>query len=270
MHQAIWDPHQYLRHSSHRTRPFRDLLAHIPELPGTPPKIADLGCGPGNVTILLANRWPDADITGLDNSAEMLANAKQQYAGKTPGGGTLHFRHTDAATWLPDQAYDLIVSNAALQWVPNHPEMITRWIDSLAPGGTFALQVPGNFDAPSHALLDDLCDAPQWHHRLKGQSRRYIHILDPAGYLKLFDSLDCTAEAWETTYVQHLQGEDPVLEWTKGTALRPILTALADDPPAQKEFLTQYRDLLRKAYPSGPRGTAFPFRRIFAVATKKN
>ncbi|MCQ4080538.1 trans-aconitate 2-methyltransferase [Streptomyces sp. RB6PN25] len=269
MHQATWDPHQYLRHSGHRTRPFRDLLARIPELPGTPPKIADLGCGPGNVTVQLADRWPDADITGLDSSAEMLASA-EQYAGRTPSGGTVRFRHTDAAVWIPDQAYDLIVSNAALQWVPNHPDMIPHWVGSLAPGGTFALQVPGNFDAPSHALLAELCDAPQWHDRLKGHGRRYVHILEPAGYLELFDSLGCTVDAWETTYVQLLHGEDPVLEWTKGTALRPVLTALADDPPAREEFLAQYRDLLRKAYPSGPRGTAFPFRRIFAVATKRS
>jgi trans-aconitate 2-methyltransferase len=267
MHQATWDPQQYLRHSGHRTRPFHDLLARIPELPASPPKIADLGCGPGNVTILLARRWADADITGLDSSAEMLASA-QQYAGTTPGGGALHFRHADAATWLPDQAYDLIVSNAALQWVPHHPDMIPRWVESLTPGGTFALQVPANFHAPSHALLDELCDAPQWHDRLKEQGRRYVHVLDPTGYLELFDSLGCTVHTWETTYVQLLHGEDPVLEWTKGTALRPVLTALADDPPARAEFLAQYCDQLRKAYPSGPRGTAFPFRRIFAVATK--
>ncbi len=269
MHQATWDPQQYLRHAHHRTRPFRDLLARIAELPGNPPRIADLGCGPGNVTALLADRWPSAHITGLDNSPEMLARA-EQYAGETAGGGTLRFRHADAATWTPDDTYDLIVTNAALQWVPNHPDMIPSWVDALAPGGTFALQVPGNFTSPSHALLAELCESPEWRDRLKGHGRGYVHILEPAGYLELLDGLDCAVDAWETTYVQLLAGEDPVLEWTKGTALRPVLTALEAEPEARDEFLAQYRDLLRKAYPSGPRGTVFPFRRIFAVATRKS
>ncbi|PWI46026.1 trans-aconitate 2-methyltransferase [Streptomyces sp. ICBB 8177] len=269
MHQATWDPQQYLRHAGHRTRPFHDLLHRIPAIPGNPPRIADLGCGPGNVTTLLADRWPDARVTGLDSSAEMLATA-EQYAGLTPGGGRLSFRWADAATWIPDRPYDLIVSSAALQWVPNHPDMIPTWIDSLAPGGTFALQVPGNFTSPSHALLDDLCDAPQWRDRLGGHGRRYTHILDAAGYLELLSGLDCVVDAWETTYVQLLTGEDPVLDWTKGTALRPVLTALAGDEEAQHEFVAQYRDLLRKAYPPGPRGTVFPFRRIFAIATRRD
>ncbi len=269
MQQATWDPQQYLRHSGHRTRPFHDLLARIPALPGHPPHIADLGCGPGNVTAVLADRWPDAHITGLDSSTEMLATA-QRLAGPTHGGGTLGFRPADAATWTPDRAYDLIVSNAALQWVPNHPDMIPAWVHSLTPGGTLAIQVPGNFTSPSHALLDELCDAPEWRRRLGGHGRRYTHILDTTGYLELLSGLDCTVDAWETTYVQLLAGEDPVLSWTKGTALRPVLTALADDPEASAEFVTQYRDLLRKAYPPGPHGTVFPFRRIFATATRSN
>ncbi|MCQ4042230.1 trans-aconitate 2-methyltransferase [Streptantibioticus rubrisoli] len=269
MHQATWDPQQYLRHAGHRTRPFHDLLNRIPELPHNPAHIADLGCGPGNVTAILADRWPNARITGLDSSPHML-EAAQEYAGPTPGGGSIQFQPADAATWTPDTTYDLIVSNAALQWVPNHPDMIPTWIDALTPGGTLALQVPGNFTSPSHALLAELCDAPQWRAKLAGHGRGYVHILEPAGYLELFDTLDCTVDAWETTYVQLLPGEDPVLEWTKGTALRPILTALEDDPATRDEFIAQYRDLLRKAYPTGPRGTAFPFRRIFAVATKKS
>ncbi|GAA3191375.1 MULTISPECIES: trans-aconitate 2-methyltransferase [Streptomyces] len=264
-----WDPQQYLRHAAHRSRPFHDLLARIPELParGRPARIADLGCGPGNVTTLLAGRWPDAHITGLDSSPQMLAEAAA-LAGPTPGGGRLDFAAADAADWTPAERFDLIVSNAALQWVPNHPESFGRWLDALTPGGTFAFQVPGNFTAPSHALLGELCEAPQWRDRLADKGRRYVHILQPADYLDLLADLGCTADVWETTYVQLLQGEDPVLDWVKGTALRPVLTALADDPPAREEFLAQYRDLLRKAYPTGRHGTAFPFRRIFAVARR--
>ncbi|MFD7232694.1 trans-aconitate 2-methyltransferase [Streptomyces sp. NPDC059881] len=271
MHSVpTWDPQQYLRHSGHRTRPFLDLLARIPELPhGTrPARIADLGCGPGNVTVLLADRWPDARITGFDLSPEMLARAEKEYAGPTAGGGLLDFRPADAAHWTPDEPYDLIVSNAALQWVPSHPESFATWIDGLAPGGTLAFQVPGNFTSPSHALLGELCDAPQWRDRLDGQGRRFVHVLEPADYLIRLADLGCATDTWETTYLQLLTGEDPVLDWVKGTALRPVLTALERDEEATEEFLTQYRDLLRKAYPPGPHGTVFPFRRIFAVARK--
>ncbi|GAA2341606.1 trans-aconitate 2-methyltransferase [Streptomyces caniferus] len=270
MHDApTWDPQQYLRHSGHRTRPFHDLLARIPDLPrrGRPARIGDLGCGPGNVTTELAARWPDAHITGYDNSAEMLKEA-EAYAGPTPGGGHLDFAFADAADWAPDETYDLIVSNAALQWVPNHPESFARWIEALAPGGTFAFQVPGNFTSPSHALLGELCDAPQWRERLDTHGRRFVHILEPADYLEHLADLGCATDVWETTYVQLLQGDDPVLDWVKGTALRPVLTALENDQAAREAFLAEYRDALRKAYPTGPHGTVFPFRRIFAVARK--
>ncbi|MER7733233.1 trans-aconitate 2-methyltransferase [Streptomyces erythrochromogenes] len=264
-----WDPQQYLRHAGHRTRPFLDLLTRIPELPNRPARIADLGCGPGNVTELLTTRWPEAAITGFDLSPEMLRRATEQYAGPTAGGGSLDFRHGDIAGWLPEEPYDLIVSNAALQWVPGHPGSFGAWINGLRPGGTFAFQIPGNFTAPSHALLAELCDTPRWRSRLAGHGARYIHLLEPAEYLARFTALGCEADVWETTYHQLLQGPDPVLDWVKGTALRPVLTALGDDREAVDAFLAEYRDRLRTAYPSGPRGTVFPFRRIFAVARKE-
>jgi trans-aconitate 2-methyltransferase len=262
-----WDPQQYLRHATHRTRPFLDLLARIPALPGAAaPRIADIGCGPGNVTALLADRWPGARITGFDSSREML-EAAARYAGPTPGGGRLDFRRADAAHWTPEERYDLIVSNAALQWVPGHADRFPQWLDRVTPGGTLAFQVPGNFTAPSHALLAELCDTPRWRDRLDGHGSRYVHILSPHAYLERLTGLGCdVVDVWESTYVQLLQGEDPVLEWTKGTALRPVLTVLDEDRTAVREFVAQYRDLLRKAYPTGPHGTVFPFRRIFAVA----
>ncbi|MEV5972604.1 trans-aconitate 2-methyltransferase [Streptomyces sp. NPDC051921] len=265
-----WDPQQYLRHSSHRTRPFLDLLARIPQLPNQarPARIADLGCGPGNVTVLLAERWPDAHITGFDLSPEMLERAEKDWAGTTEGGGWLDFRPADAAHWTPEEPYDLIVSNAALQWVPNHPESFAIWIDGLRPGGTFAFQVPGNFTSPSHALLGELCESPEWRDRVGDQGRRFVHILEPGEYLQRLADLGCETDVWETTYHQTLVGEDPVLDWVKGTALRPVLTALRDDPAATEAFLAQYRERLREVYPPGPHGTAFPFRRIFAVARK--
>lgn len=142
-----WDPHQYLRHAAHRARPFADLLAQVTDLPADPARIADLGCGPGNVTVQLAERWPTAHITGYDNSAEMLAEA-QEHAGPTPGGGRLDFAHADLTDWTPTETYDLIASNAALQWVPGHLEALPGWLDALAPGGTLAVQMPDNIDAP--------------------------------------------------------------------------------------------------------------------------
>jgi trans-aconitate 2-methyltransferase len=264
-----WDPQQYLRHATLRTRPFLDLLTRITDLPGgSSPRVADIGCGPGNVTALLADRWPGARITGYDTSRDML-QAARRYAGPTPGGGSLEFRPGDAATWTPGEPYDLIVSNAALQWVPGHADRFSSWLAGITPGGTLAFQVPGNFDAPSHALFGELCESPQWRSRLGAHGRSYVHVLSPAGYLERLTGLGFeSVDVWETTYVQLLQGEDPVLEWTKGTALRPVLTELGDDETAVKEFVGQYRELLREAYPAGPHGTVFPFRRIFAVARK--
>ncbi|MFE0173696.1 trans-aconitate 2-methyltransferase [Streptomyces sp. NPDC059002] len=268
---TTWDPRQYLRHSDHRARPFVDLLARVPELPaadGRPPRIADLGCGPGNVTRLLADRWPTAHITGFDNSPEMLARA-DRLAGPTDGGGRLDFAQADAADWAPAPGtYDLILSNATLQWVPGHPGSFPAWISALVPGGTFALQVPGNFDAPSHVLMRELSETDRWRDRLGGLLRHADAVLAPGAYLERLADLGCEVDAWETTYQHLLAGEDPVLDWVKGTGLRPVLTALADDAAATEAFLTEYRELLRKAYPATEHGTVFPFRRVFAVARK--
>jgi trans-aconitate 2-methyltransferase len=266
MTSPAWDPAQYLRHADHRARPFTDLLARVPDLPADRPVIADLGCGPGNVTALLAARWPTAHITGYDTSSDMLDKARAEHAGPTPGGGHLDFAHADVRTWTPAQPYDLIVSNATLQWVPGHVERFGEWVGGLAPGGTFAFQVPGNFDSPSHRLMRELAEPAG----LSDTLRHDDAVLPPQAYLAALADLGCAADVWETTYIHLLQGQDPVLDWVKGTGLRPVLTALADDPKARDAFLTEYREALREAYPAGPHGTAFPFRRIFAVARKES
>ncbi|MFE4665098.1 trans-aconitate 2-methyltransferase [Streptomyces sp. NPDC056716] len=263
MTAPVWDPAQYLRHAGHRARPFADLLARVPDLPAQRPRIADLGCGPGTVTTALAARWPGAHITGYDNSPQMLADA-HRHAGPTPGGGSLDFAVADARTWTPDETHDLIISNATLQWVPGHLDRFSDWIAALAPGGTFAFQVPGNFDAPSHRLMRELA-APD--PRLTAALRHDSAVRTPAAYLAALAGLGCAADVWETTYLHLLQGEDPVLDWVKGTGLRPILTELADDDEAREAFLTAYGSRLREAYPATPHGTPFPFRRIFAVAS---
>ncbi|WP_263169222.1 trans-aconitate 2-methyltransferase [Streptomyces sp. SCSIO ZS0520] len=269
-----WDPGQYLRHSGHRGRPFHDLLAQVPPLPAAgnaAPRLADLGCGPGHLTGILAERWPTARITGLDNSAAMLDRAREAHQGPTGGGGTVEFRYADAATWAPDPAepYDLIVSNATLQWVPGHADRFADWLAGIRPGGTFAFQVPGNFGAPSHALMRQLATSLRWSARLGDILRHEDAVLTPADYLERLSALGCRADVWETTYLHQLEGEDPVLDWVKGTGLRPVLTALDDDPGAREDFLAEYRTLLREAYPRTAHGTVLPFRRIFAVARRE-
>lgn len=267
MTTATWDPELYLRHAGHRARPLHDLLARVPALPSAAPRIADLGCGPGGPTALLAERWPAARITGYDNSPAMLAAARE-YAGPTPGGGTLDFAHAAIADWQPAGGHQLIISNAALQWVPDHAERFPDWLDALVPGGVLAFQVPGNFDSPSHALLRELCLGARWRDRLGGVLRGPAPVLTPEGYFAGLAGPGRSADVWETTYLQPLSGQDPVLEWVRGTALRPVLDALDGDPRATEEFLGEYRELLRAAYPPGPHGTLFPFRRIFAVVRK--
>ncbi|MFF3304060.1 trans-aconitate 2-methyltransferase [Streptomyces sp. NPDC002908] len=261
MTPPTWDPLQYLRHADHRTRPFHDLLARIGPLPHEPaPRIADLGCGAGNVTAVLAERWPDARVTGYDTSPQMLERARTTHAGPR-----LDFTEADAATWTPTETYDLIVSNALLQWVPGHTDRFPHWLDALTPGGTLAFQIPGNFGAPSHTLMRELAESPRWHDRLGGLLRHEDAVHSPAAYLEHLTAPGRTVDVWETTYLHLLQGEDPVLDWVKGTGLRPLLDALTDDPGARDAFLAEYRDLLRTAYPAGRHGTVFPFRRIFAV-----
>ena len=290
MTSPVWDPHQYLRHAGPRARPVHDLLARVPALPDEDaPRIADLGCGPGGPSVPLTTRWPGGHITGYDNSPAMLHEARA-YAGKTSAGGSLDFAHADLATWrpAPGEQFDLIFSNAALQWVlpaegkgrvltegkgraPGHPGLFPVWIDALRTGGVLAFQVPGNFHSPSHTLLLELRNSPRWRGRL-GTGHRGDTVLDPAGYLAALAPLGCEVDAWETTYSHVLHGENPVLDWVKGTALRPVLTLLEDDPAAREEFLTEYGQLLREAYPplpaGVPHGTVLPFRRVFVVATK--
>ncbi|GAQ57658.1 trans-aconitate 2-methyltransferase [Streptomyces acidiscabies] len=259
MTSPSWDPAQYLRHADHRARPFTDLLARIPGLPAPRPRIADLGCGPGNMTRLLTERWPTARVTGYDNSPQMLADAAA-YA--TPD---LDFAHADLTTWAPTEPYDLLISNAALHWVPGHLDALPAWLDALTPGGTLAFQVPDNIDAPLHALMRDLANTPRWKSRLADVLRPESSVHAPEVYLA---RLGGTADIWQTTYLHVLPGPDPVLDWVKGTGLRPALDTLADDPEAREAFVTEYRDLLRQAYPPQPYGTVLPFRRLFAVATK--
>jgi trans-aconitate 2-methyltransferase len=263
---AVWDPAQYGIFGDERGRAFAELVARAASRPftpspsGGPRRITDLGCGSGELTAGLARRWPGAVIDAIDSSAEMIEAAR---AHAIPG--RLRFAVGDVAGWKPATPPDLIVSNAVLHWIPGHTELLPRWAGALAPGGRLAFQVPGNHDAPSHTLLRGLCESPRWRDRLGGLTRPRP-VLDPAGYLDLLAGHGCSVDAWETTYAQVLQGEDAVLEWVKGTALRPVLAALG--PAETPDFLSEYGALLREAYPPAPYGTVFPFRRVFVIADR--
>lgn len=252
----VWDPAQYGRYADERSRPFFELTGRVRAT--NPATVVDLGCGPGDLTATLAERWPAADVTGVDSSPEMIDRARRL------AGDRLAFVQADAATWAPETPPDVIVSNALFQWVPGHRAVLTRLAAALAPGGFLAFQVPGNFGAPSHALLRELCRTPRWRDRL-ADAVRDAPVDEPTGYLDLLARAGCAVDAWETTYLHLLPGEDAVLEWVKGTALRPVLTRLTD-PGDREAFLTEYRAALREAYPPRPYGTVFPFRRLFAVA----
>ncbi|MFF4283536.1 methyltransferase domain-containing protein [Streptomyces kronopolitis] len=265
-----WDPEQYIRHADPRGRPFRDLVDRVPLK--APNRVVDLGCGPGNVTATLAGRWPNAHITGLDNSPAMI-DAALSFAAPNPSGtGHLDFRVADIDSYAPEQdgAVDLLLSNAALQWVPDHLALLPAWLEALPANGVLAFQVPGNFDAPNHTLLTTLRNSTRWRSLLGDTTNAASFVpavRKPTEYLDLFASRGVVADVWETTYYHVLSGENPVMDWMMGTGLRPVLTVLTD-PAEREEFLTEYKAGLAQAYPAAPYGTVLPYRRVFVIAVK--
>ena len=262
----MWDPGQYLRYADERSRPLFDLMGRVRA--DRPRRVVDLGCGPGQLTVTLASRWPEAEIQGIDSSAEMIAAARQLQAAARSGsasGGQVSFALGDVADWQAARPADVIVSNAVLQWVPGHLQLLSRWTGMLAAGGTLAFQVPGNFDQPSHAILRELAASARWRPLLAG-AQLNRQSADPAQYADLLGRAGCEVDAWETTYLHVLHGDDPVLDWYKGSGLRPVLAAL----PAELsgDFLAAYGPRLREAYLAAPYGTPFPFRRVFVVARR--
>ena len=253
----MWDAGQYLRFGGERARPFFDLTAAITAT--EPGFVADLGCGPGNLTEALAWRWPGATVVGVDNSPEMIAAAR---ASAADGGGRLRFELGDVRDWRPERPVDVLTCNAVLQWVPGHQELLLGWADLLAPNGWLAFQLPGNLDQPSHAIVRELAESPRWR-ALLADAELNRQAGDPADYVELLARPGYQVDAWETSYLHVLPGDDPVLEWTKGTTLRPVLAVLDDERAAA--FLGEYGQRLREVYRPRPFGTIFPFRRVFAV-----
>jgi trans-aconitate 2-methyltransferase len=248
-----WDPAQYARYADERSRPFFELTARIGA--EHPQHVVDLGCGSGELTATLAERWPEAQIRGLDSSHEMIERA--------PRDRGVDFAVAQAQDF-DATGIDVLVSNAMLQWVPDHQGLLARWGEEIAADGWIAFQVPANFDAPSHRLMRELAASPRWSDKLAGVLRHADAVADPTEYLDLLATSGFTVDAWQTEYEHVLTGEDPVLQWVRGTGLRPVLTAL--DPPDADEFEREYAQALRDAYPSHPYGTVFSFRRTFVVA----
>lgn len=257
-----WDPQQYERFGDHRTRPFFDLLGRVGAT--NPQRVIDLGCGNGPTTLALAERWPAATVVGVDSSADMLDRARD-----LDRDHRVQWEQGDIADWSVDPSGrpDVVITNAALQWVPSHREAIARWLDQLAPGGWFAMQVPGNFDAPSHRIIREVAGAQPDGERLLANYRMTSPVDDPERYADLLAERCVYVDAWETTYLQLLDPESaqehPVLEWVKGTALRPLLDQL--DTAGQERLLADLRPALAEAYPRRSYGVPFAFRRVFAV-----
>lgn len=269
MSAPTWDPQVYSRYAEDRSRAFFDLVGRIGA--DQPRRVLDLGCGTGRLTASLAERWPSATVLGIDNSATMLESAREHTSDR------VSFAVGDLSTYVPPTDADVVVSNAAYQWVEDNPGLIQRIGVGLQPGAWMAVQVPGNFRGPSHEEIRSLLAEPQWQDATGGLVLRDDPVLTAFEYGDALAETGLEVDSWETTYNQVLTGPDPVLEWVKGTALQPILTRLSDptlgDATAPldlgtdraEEFLTQLGARLRAAYPARSYGTVFPFRRIFIV-----
>ncbi len=250
----MWDPGAYAEFGEHRLRPWHDLMARVGA--ALPRRVVDVGCGPGDATVLLAARWPGATLEAFDSSPEMVSAARAR---------GVDARVRDLRQWLPASDTDVLVSNAVLQWVPEHVELLKAWVRVLPGGGWLAVQVPGNFTAPSHTLIRELAAQPRWAPRLAGVLRGAETVHPVRHYAELLTAAGCAVDAWETSYLQRLDSADPVLAWVTGTALRPVRAALDDD--AWARFRAELAPMLRDAYPPGSDGaTWLPFRRVFVVA----
>lgn len=252
-----WRAQQYAMFENERTRPVKDLLAAVSATQAR--FVVDIGCGPGNSTEVLAAYVPGVTVIGLDSSVDMIAAARKRLP-------QFRFELADIATWDSEGPYDLILANAVLQWVPAHETLFPRLISKLASGGSLAVQMPDNLDEPAHRLLREVAATGSWAGKLKGAERTLRH--DANWYYSLLKPLCTRVDVWRTIYYHPLAGgASAVVEWFKGSALRPLL-ALLDDSE-QIAFLERYQAAVTIAYPALADGTVLlPFPRLFIVATR--
>lgn len=254
---SSWSPSHYLRFEDERTRPPRDLLAQVPLADAK--RIVDIGCGPGNSTELLAERFPDAEIVGLDSSAEMLVSARQRLPDAT-------FVEADIARWSPQEPVDLLFANAVFQWVPDHLSVLARLLECLRPGAVLAIQVPDNANEPSHRLMSDVVRAGPWRDRLESARLRDA-IPEPTAYYDRLKPMSAGFDMWHTLYNHPLDGPDAIADMFASTGLRPYLALLSAGERAA--FLDDYRQRIAKAYPPLVDGRVLlRFPRLFIVAVR--
>jgi trans-aconitate 2-methyltransferase len=254
-----WDAEQYLRFNDERTRPCRELAARIAI--AVPDRVIDLGCGPGNSTSVLAERWSKTELTGLDSSPEMIAAARQTHTHLTWLVG-------DIAAWANKnhQTYDIVFSNAALQWVDDHATLFPKLLTHVVAGGALAIQMPANYDAPAHRIMRELAASEDWRDYFPADGIREWHVHDLATYCDILAPVAAKVDFWQTEYLHIMEDAAAIVEWYKGTGLRPFLDALANDQQ-RSGFTAQYLEGIRRAYPVRRDGRViFPFRRLFLIA----
>jgi trans-aconitate 2-methyltransferase len=255
-----WSPAQYTRFEDDRTRPVRDLVAAIPNAAAA--RATDIGCGPGNSTEVLAARYPDARVQGIDSSPEMIEAARARLPGT-------RFDVADISGWTPEQPQDVMLANAVLQWVPDHAALFPRLVGGLAPGGSLAVQMPDNMDEPASALMRSVAEAGPWAATLEqARTARRARMMSWDGYYRMLRPLCSRLDVWRTTYVHLLPGgPDDVVEWFKGSGLRPFVQPL---PAGMREdYLAAYRAAVAEAYPILDDGSVLlPFPRLFLLATR--
>lgn len=253
-----WSAAEYRRFEDERTRPARDLLAQVPA--GRVAAAVDLGCGPGNSTELLGARFPEARITGIDSSPDMIAAARERLP-------QVRFELADIATWEAAAPVDLVFANAVLQWLPDHAALLPRLIAQLAPGGTLAAQMPDNLDEPLHVAMRAVAADGPWAGKLAGAAEARAARHDAAWYWRLLRGAAARVEMWRTVYHHPLPGTRGVLEWVRATGLRPFLAPLDEDE--RSAFLARYEAALAEAYAAEADGTLLlPFPRLFLVAVR--
>lgn len=251
-----WSAKQYSMFEQQRTRPVRDLVAAIPE--GDVRSAVDLGCGPGNSTEVLAERFSQALVTGMDSSDDMLVDARKRLPG-------LNFELADIGAWNPAQTFDVILANASLQWLPDHATLYPHLVNQLTPGGTLAVQTPDNLDEPAHKLAREVAADGPWAEKIGAVKHNERHTA--SYYFELLSKHCSTVDVWRTTYHHPLAGSAAVVEWFKGSALRPFLAPLSESE--KSAFLDEYLARITKAYPALADGTVLlPFPRLFIIATR--